>query len=91
MTATPQNADMGTKQKVTLYIDDEVLQAARVRAARTQKRDSDVVEAALRDYLGFTLLERIWARNADVTEEEAMQVAIEEIHAYRRERAARDS
>lgn len=91
MTATRQNADMAGKQKVTLYIDGEVLQAARVRAARTEKRDSDVVEAALRAYLGFDLLERIWARNADVTEEEAMQLAVEETRAVRRERAARGS
>ena len=80
---------MGTKQKVTLYIDDEVLQHARVFAARTQKRDSDVVEAALREYLDFDMYERIAARNAHITDEEAMQLAIDEIRAYRQERAAR--
>jgi hypothetical protein len=82
---------MGEKQKVTLYIDGEVLRATRVRAARTDKRDSDVVEAALRAYLGFDLLERIWARGGDLSEEEAMQLAVEETRAVRRERAARGS
>jgi hypothetical protein len=36
------------KKKVTLYLDDAVLRAARVQAARTDKRDSEVVEVALR-------------------------------------------
>lgn len=81
---------MGTKQKVTLYIDDEVLRVAKVRATRTGKGDSDLVEAALRSYLGFDLLDAIWARaDPDLTEEEAMRIAVEETRAVRRERAAR--
>ena len=91
MTAIRQNAVMGEKQKVTFYIDQEVLQVARVLAARTEKRDSDVVEAALRAYLGFDLLERVWARNKDVSEEEIMELAVAETRAVRRERAARGS
>ena len=39
---------MATKKKVTLYVDEDVMRAARVRAARTDKRDSEVVEDALR-------------------------------------------
>jgi hypothetical protein len=49
-----------TKRKVTLYVDEDVLRAARVRAARTDKRDSEVVEDALRSYLGFDAAERVW-------------------------------
>ena len=52
-----------TKRKVTLYLDEDVLRAARVRAARTDKRDSEVVEDALRSYLGFEAVERVWARS----------------------------
>ena len=52
-----------TKRKVTLYVDEDVLRAARVRAARTDKRDSEVVEDALRSYLGFEAVERVWARS----------------------------
>ena len=89
MTAARQNADMGTKQKVTLYIDDEVLRHARVLAARTGKRDSDVVEEALREHLGFNMWERLAARNADLTDDEVMQMVVEEIRAYRLERDAR--
>ena len=76
-----------TKRKVTLYVDEDVLRAARVRAARTDKRDSEVVEAALRSYLGFDVVEQIWARS-DLGEDEAMQVAVDETHAARAEKRA---
>ena len=76
-----------TKKKVTLYLDDGVLRAARVQAARTDKRDSEVVEDALRAYLGFDVVERIWARST-LSEDEAMRLAVSETHAVRRERRA---
>ncbi len=80
-----------TKRKVTLYVDEEVLRAARVRAARTDKRDSEVVEDALRAYLGFGVVERVWARS-NLSEDDAMQLAVAETHAVReRRRAARRS
>lgn len=44
------------KRKTTVYIDDDLLRAARVTAARSGKRDSQVVEEALRAHLGFELL-----------------------------------
>ena len=79
------------KRKATFYVDEEVLRAARVRAARSDQRDSDVVEQALRAFLGFDVVERIWARS-DLSEDEAMQLAVSEIHAMRDEkRAARGS
>jgi hypothetical protein len=76
-----------TKRKVTLYVDQDVLRAARVRAARTDKRDSEVVEDALRAYLGFDVLERVWARS-NLNEDEAMRLAVDETRAARRERRA---
>jgi hypothetical protein len=80
-----------TKRKVTLYVDEDVLRAARVRAARTDKRDSEVVEDALRAYLGFDVVARAWARS-DLSEDEALTLAGAEIHAVRAEkRAARRS
>ena len=82
---------MATKKKVTLYVDEDVMRAARVRAARTDKRDSEVVEDALRAYLGFDVLAGVWARS-DLSEDEAMHLAVEETHAARAEkRAARGS
>ena len=82
---------MATKKKVTLYVDEDVMRAARVRAARTDKRDSEVVEDALRAYLGFDVLADVWARSG-LGEDEAMRLAVEETHAARAEkRAARGS
>jgi hypothetical protein len=73
------------RAKATVYLDPEVLRAARVQAARTGKRDSDVVEEALREYLGLALLQRIW-ENADLSEDEALELAYDELHAMRADR-----
>jgi hypothetical protein len=61
------------------------MRAVRVKAARTGRRDSDVIEEALRRDLGFDLLDRMWAR-ADVGEEDAMALAVEAQHSARRKR-----
>jgi hypothetical protein len=73
------------RTKATVYLDPDVLRAMRVHAARKDKRDSDVVEEALREYLGLAVINRIRAR-ADLGEDEAMRLAYEELHAMRRER-----
>lgn len=73
------------RSKATVYLDPEVLRATRIRAARTGKRDSDVVEEALREYLGLAVIDEIRAK-ADLDEDEAMKLAYEELHAMRRER-----
>ena len=59
------------------------MRAVRVKAARTGRRDSDVIEEALRRDLGFDLLERIW-ENADLGENEATNLAVEAQHKTRR-------
>jgi hypothetical protein len=75
------------RSKTTVYLDLDVLRATRVRAARTGKRASDVIEEALREYLGLALLQRI-REKADLTEEEALELANDELRAMR---AARGS
>jgi hypothetical protein len=70
------------KVRTTLTIDEDVLRAVRVSAARTGKGDSQVIEDALRRDLGLDLLERLWARNA-MTDAEAMELAVEAQHATR--------
>jgi hypothetical protein len=70
------------KARTTLSIDERVLTAVRVRAARTGKGDSEVIEEALRRDLGLDLLERLWAKN-DLGENEAMALAIEAQRATR--------
>jgi len=71
------------KQRTTVTIDDRVMRAVRVKAARTGRRDSDVIEEALRRDLGFDLLDRVWER-ADLDEDEAMTIAVEAQHKARR-------
>jgi hypothetical protein len=71
------------KLRTTVTIDERVMRAVRVKAARTGRRDSDVIEEALRRDLGFDLLARIWER-ADLDEDESMKLAVEAQHDARR-------
>ena len=73
------------KTRTTLTIDEEVLRAVKVRAARTGKGDSEVIEEALRRELGLDLLERLWKRN-DLAEAEASELAVRAQHETRRRR-----
>lgn len=73
------------KVRTTLTIDEKVLRAVKVRAARTGKGDSEVIEEALRRELGLDLLERLWQTN-DLPEEEATALAVEAQHEMRRQR-----
>lgn len=70
------------KIRTTLTIDAEVLRAVKVKAARSGKGDSEVIEEALRRDLGLDLLERLWARN-QLFEADASELAIEAQHATR--------
>lgn len=73
------------KVRTTLTIEEEVLRAVKVRAARTGKGDSAVIEEALRRDLGLNLLEELWERN-QLSEEEAGELAVEAQHATGRRR-----
>jgi hypothetical protein len=75
------------RRRTTLYLDDELLQAAAERAARTGRAQRDVIEEALRRYLGLeTTVRRIQARG-DLDEDESLALAYRELDAYRAERA----
>jgi hypothetical protein len=71
------------KARTTVTLDERVLRAVRVKAARTGRRDSDVIEEALRRDLGLDLLERVWDP-ADLDEDEALRLAVEAQHEARR-------
>jgi hypothetical protein len=70
------------KARTTVTLDEQVLRAVRIKAARTGRRDSEVIEEALRRDLGLDLLERIWA-TADLEEDEALRLAVEAQHESR--------
>ena len=70
-----------TKVRTTLTVDAEVLRAVKVRAARTGKGDSEVIEEAIRRDLGLELLDRLWAANR-LDEEESLALGVEAFFAY---------
>jgi hypothetical protein len=70
------------KVRTTLTVDEDVLRAVKVRAARTGKGDGEVIEEALRRELGLDLFDRLWQRN-DVAEEQAVELAVEAQHETR--------
>lgn len=72
-----------SKVRTTLTVDDSVLKAVKVRAARTGRGDSEIIEEALRHHLGLDLLERLW-QTSDLTEEQATRLAVEAQHKTRR-------
>jgi metal-responsive CopG/Arc/MetJ family transcriptional regulator len=71
-----------SKTRTTLTIDEDLLRAVKVRAARLGKGDSEVIEEALRHELGLDLLERLWSRST-LTENEATDLAVEAQHETR--------
>jgi hypothetical protein len=73
-----------SKVRTTLTIDESVLRAVRVRAARSGKGDSEVIEDAVRRSLGLDLFERMW-EGSDLNEDEAMELAVEAQHETRSE------
>jgi hypothetical protein len=72
-----------SRSKTTMYLEPEVLRATKVEAARSGRHEYEVVEAALRAYLGFDLAERTWAASG-LSEEAALKLAYDEIHAARK-------
>lgn len=76
------------KTRTTLTVDEEVLRAVRIKAARTGKRDSEVIEESLRRDLGLKDLEEIWASVKPAAEEDGLALAYSELHAMRREHDA---
>lgn len=90
-----------TRRKTTIYLDPDVLAATKVLAATRDRSESQVVEDALRLYLRSaasetarddlrTLMERM-ADRADLTEEEALAIAVEETRSVREGRRPRQS
>jgi hypothetical protein len=73
------------KVRTTLTLDEEVMRLVKVRAARQGKGDSEVIEESLRRDLGLELLDRLWSKDR-LSEEQAMQLALEAQHSTRSRR-----
>lgn len=77
-----------SKTRTTVTLDEDVFRAVKIKAARTGKRDSQVIEESLRRDLGLDAMEDIWAKVTPAGEDEALAVAYAELHAMRGEKRA---
>jgi hypothetical protein len=81
------------RKKTTVYIDEALLRAAKVAAARSGKREYEVFEDALTRHLGLAgTVERILSGigpDEAPSEDEAARIAAEELAAARADRTAR--
>jgi hypothetical protein len=89
------------KRKTTIYIDDDVITATKLAAVATHRSDSAVIEDALRSYLGTghaaaarvdlrAVLDRLAAHSAkDLSDDEAIELAVDEVRDVRAERRRR--
>jgi predicted transcriptional regulator len=71
------------KRKTTIYVDDSILRALKIAAARAGQHDYEVVEQALRAHLGMELLQRAGSKPS-LGEKQAMRLAYEELHRSRK-------
>lgn len=75
-----------SKTRTTVTLEEDVWRAVRIKAARTGKRDSQVIEESLRRDLGLDALAEIWAKVTPVSEEKGLELAASELRAMREER-----
>jgi hypothetical protein len=71
-----------SKVRTTLTIDESVMRAVKIKAARSGRGDSEVIEEAVRQALGLDLLDTLWSK-ADMGEDAALELAVEAQHATR--------
>jgi hypothetical protein len=87
------------RRKTTVYLESDLLTAVKLVAAGTDRRDYEVIEAALRAYMGRpetvsartrlrTLLDRV-AERAQLDEDQALALADAEVRAHRTRRPRR--
>lgn len=81
------------RRPTTVSIDEALLDAARSVAEKSGTTPDEVIETALRRHLALvrpSVAEEVWARQGSraLSGEEAMQLAYEELDAFRAERRA---
>ncbi|MBI4729143.1 MAG: hypothetical protein HY775_06520 [Acidobacteria bacterium] len=79
------------RRKTTVSIDEDLLRATKITAAREGKPDYVIFEEALRQRLGFDLLDRIRAGFVDMnlSEEDTTGISVRETKAARKKVASR--
>ncbi len=79
------------KARTTVTLDEVVFRAVKIKAARTGKRDSQVIEESLRRDLGLDDLDAIWSKVTPAAEDEGLKFAYDELRSMREERRAEGS
>ena len=75
------------RRTVRVELDERLVSRARAQARDDSRPDDEIIEDALSRYLLERLLDKT-QRRSDLSEEEATRLAVEELHAMRRERDA---
>ena len=81
--------DFKVSVKVTVELDEKVRRALKQAALNSGRPEKEIHEQALRSYLHLDIIDRLGQAPSDLSEEEAIRLANEEVHAARRERKAR--
>jgi hypothetical protein len=66
-----------------VYLEDNLLRALKVAAARAGQHEYQVVEQALRGFLGMELLDKVGSRSS-LSEREALALPYSQLHRSRR-------
>jgi len=72
--------------KVTVELDERVRRALKQAALNAGRPEKEIHEQALRSYLRLDVIDQLGKTVGSLSEEEAIQIANEEVHAARRER-----
>jgi hypothetical protein len=97
-----QNGIIGhvARKKTTIYLEPDLLTATKTLAASSGRREYEVIEDALRAYMRSdeaaadrrelrAMLDRWSEQDTGLGEDEALELATREVHAYRRERGGK--
>lgn len=76
-----------TRRTTTVTLDEKLLTEVHAAAKRTGLSDDEVIEEAVRRFIGLEVLDELWERN-HLSEDEAMEIAVSELRALRAESRA---
>jgi hypothetical protein len=75
------------RRPTTVRLDEKLLSEVHAAAQRAGASDDDVIEEAVRRFVGLEVLDELWTRN-HLGEDEAMELAVSELRAMRSESRA---
>jgi predicted transcriptional regulator len=71
------------RRKITIYIDEDLLLRVKEVAARSRKKDYEVLEDALRSHLAMDVFDEA-RRQSRLSEDKALELAYEAVRNLRR-------